>query len=151
MKTTVIRFAKTAALAAFIIIAFTMSAFAKPTNVSKYLVSQFEKQYRGASDVTWKTTSQFTSASFVLNGEKMSVFYNLQNDLMAVSKIIAVEDLPKAARQTINTKYGNYQVVSVIDYTNADGNESYYIQLENNNKQTILQSDESGHISDFQK
>lgn len=150
MKTTFNRFAKTIALAAFMFLAFTMSAFAKPTDVSKYLVKQFQNQFQNAANVSWKTTSDFTSASFTVNGEKVSVFYNNLNDLVGISKIIAVQDLPKTAQQTISSKYGQYNVVSVINFTDADGNGCYYIQLENNNKQTILKADESGYISNFQ-
>jgi len=65
MKTTLVnRFVKTTALAAILLISFTMSAFAKPTDVSKYLMKQFQKQFEGAANVTWKTTDNFTSASF---------------------------------------------------------------------------------------
>ncbi len=149
MKTTIV---KTTALAAFMFIAFTMSAFAKPNDVSKYLVKQFQKQFQHATNVTWKTTSNFISATFMLEGDKTSVFYNTDNDLIAVSRDITVQDLPKAAKQVINKKYSNQNIVSVIDFTDANGNESYYIQLDGNKGKTIiLQSDEAGRISDFQK
>ena len=151
MKTTFIRFAKTTALAAFMFIAFTMSAFAKPIEVNDYLIKQFESQFRGASNVTWKTTAQFTSASFMQNGQKVSVFYNSQSDLIGVSKTITVTELPKKAQQTLTARYNDYTVVSVIDFTNEEGVESYYIQLDNKGKQIILQSDEFGSVTDFQK
>lgn len=148
MKTSIV---KTSVLSAFMFIAFTISAFAKPNDVSKYLMKQFQKQFHHAANVTWKTTSNFTSATFTLDGQKTAVYYNTTNDLIAVSKDITVQDLPKAAQRTISKKYSDKAVTSVIDYTDANGNESYYIQLDNyHNKITILQCDEAGNISDFQ-
>ena len=151
MKTMFNRLLKTTVLAAFMFIAFSMSAFAKPMDVSKYLVKQFQKQFQHATNVTWKITDRFTSATFTLNGDKVAVFYNNQNDMIGLSKDITVQDLPKAAQKIINAQYNNQKVVSVIDFTDANGSESYYIQLDANGKQTILQADDGGRISNFQK
>ncbi len=149
MKTTIV---KGSVLSAFIFIAFTMSAFAKPSDVSKYLMKQFQKQFKNADHVTWKTTSNFTSATFTIDGEKTSVFYNTANDLIAVSKEITVQDLPKATQRTLTKKYSDKTINSVIDYTDANGNESYYVQLDGNSAKTIiLQSDMAGNVSNFQK
>jgi len=152
MKTNFVnRIAKATTLAAFMFLAFTMSAFAKPTaDVNKQVMKQFAKQFTHASNVTWKTTKDFTSASFTLNGESVQVFYNNSNNLICVSKVVTVEDLPKAAKQTLETKYSDYKVISVIDYTEPDGTLSYFIQLENGKKKTILKSDEYGFTSQFE-
>lgn len=149
MKTTFIRIAKASAVAAFMFIAFTTSAFAKPIEVSNYLSRQFEQQFRGASNVSWKITSQFTSATFMQNDQKVSVFYNTGGELVGVSRTIDVKDLPKKAQQVLNNRYSDHTVVSVIEFTDSDDVVRYYIQLENNNKQSILQTDELGSLSDF--
>ncbi len=151
MKTAFFRLTKTALLTAFMFIAFTMSAFAKPTDVSKYLVKQFQKQFQQAANVAWKTTDQFTSATFTLDGNNMIVFYNPQNDLIGVSKTITLQDLPITAVQAINMKYGNDKIVSVINFTDAEGISNYYIQIESNNRQIILKSDDQGYLSNYQK
>lgn len=149
MKTTIV---KTSILATFMFVAFTMSAFAKPNDVSKYLVKQFQKQFQHATDVTWKTTSSFTSATFMLDGNKTSVFYNTSNDLVGISRDITVQDLPKATQRLLNKKYAGQAIASVIDFTDANGSENYYVQLDKSNgKQIILQADEAGNVSDFQK
>lgn len=151
MKTTVLnRFVKTTVLAAFMLGAFAMTAAAKPVDVSKFLIKQFQKQFSSASDVTWKTTNEFTSASFVAKGEKTSVFYNNDGNLIGVSKEITVEDLPKAAQKKVDENYSKFSVKSVIEFTDASGTLNYYIQLQNERKQFILRSDELGDISDFQ-
>lgn len=150
MKST-IRFAKTTAVAAFLFITIAASAFARPAEVSKYLMNQFQKQFQYADNVTWKTTDRFTSASFIVNGNEVSVFYNNENNMIGISKTISVQDLPKAAQKVLNTEYSKYTITSVIDFTDENGNESYYIQLQNNGKQIILQSDNSGRMSDYQK
>ena len=149
MKTTIV---KVSILSVFMFIAFTMSAFAANNDVSKYLVKQFQKQFQHATNVTWKITSNFTSATFTLDGEKTSVFYNTSNDLICVSRDVTVQDLPKAAQRTLNKKYSDKNITSIIDLTDATGNENYYIQLDSNNTKTIiLESDLSGNVSDFQK
>lgn len=152
MKTTIVtRVVKATTLAAVMFFAFTMSAFAKPTDVSKYLMRQFQKQFQPASDVTWKTTDRFTSASFEMNKQKVSVFYNNESRLIGISKFITLQDLPKAAQQEITTLYNVNAISSMIDFTDENGNESYYIQLVSDNKQIILQSDEQGHLSNYEK
>ena len=148
MKTTIV---KVSILSAFMFIAFTMSAFAANNDVSKYLIKQFQKQFGHATNVTWKTTNNFTSATFLLDDEKTSVFYNTGNDLIGVSREITVQDLPKAAQRILSKQYRDKNIASVIDFTEANGNENYYIQLDSNKgKSIILQSDEAGNVSDFQ-
>lgn len=150
MKTGFNRFAKTTAVAAFLF--FTMSAFATPpVEVSNYLVRQFEHQFAGASNVTWKTTDQFTSASFIQDGKKVSVFYSPEGDLAGVSKVITVNDLPAKTQQKLATQYRDYTIMSVIDFVDAEGTTMYYVQLENNNQQSILQVDNYGSVSNFKK
>ncbi len=147
MKTIIV---KNIALSAFMFIAFAASAFAKPTDVSKYLMKQFQKQYQHANNVTWKTTDHFTFASFDMNGDKISVFYNTDNNVIGISKDISVQDLPKVAQQTVTKGYKNYTIVSTIGFTDENGDESYYIQLENKGKQIILKSDLYGNVSEYQ-
>ena len=141
---------KTIALTALMFAAFTISAFAKPTEVSKFIVKQFQKQFNQINDVTWKTTNEFISASFHTDGKKTSVFYNNDGNLIGVSKEVTLTDLPKAAQKTIDEHYSKFNVASVIEFTEANGTFNYYIQLQNERKQIILKADELGYISDFQ-
>ncbi len=152
MKTAFLnRLVKTIVLSAFLFMAFTMSAFASPVEVSWRLQNQFKQQFHNASDVRWKTTSKFTSATFTIDGEQTAVYYNPDNEFIGISKVIAVEDLPKAARRCLTERYSDYKVISVIDFTDADDVNSYYVQLEDGNKQIILQSDTNGRVSTYKK
>ncbi len=145
------RFAKATAFAAFVIIACTMSAFAKPLDVNRYIMSKFQNQFKNASNVSWKESQEFTSATFIQNGEKTSVFYDASNNLISITKEISVEDLPTVAQETIATKYKNYTVDSVINYLDGNGIMSYYVKLNRGNKSIILKSDIYGYLNFFQQ
>lgn len=152
MKTTFFsRLAKASGIAALLLIMATFSSFAAPIEVSKRIMQQFENQFTNAVNVTWKTTPQFTSATFFLDGQKNAVFYDGSNSLICITKEIFLEDLPKDAVKTIETKYSKFTVKSAIEYIDAEGNSNYYVQLQKGNKNEILKSDEYGTLTQFEQ
>ncbi len=144
------RFAKASGFATLLMIASAFSAFANPVDVNKRIMQQFQNQFKNVTNVTWKSTPQFTSACFILDGVKTSVFYDGSNSLLCVTKEIFKEDLPKEAIKTIDSKYSKFTLKSAIEYIDADGNSSYYVQLQKGSKEQILKSDELGSLSEFE-
>jgi len=87
-------------IAAFIAVAITGSAFAKPIEVTAETVSyrvlnSFKADFADAENVSWKVDKDFVKASFILDDEKMEAFYNTDGELLATSKAVAFDKLPK--------------------------------------------------------
>ncbi len=148
MKTNpVTRIAKNTLLAATLFVAFTASAFAKPLTVNTQLKQHFEKQFKNATDINWKTTDLFTKVSCTVDNQRTDIFYNSNDEFLGTSVAVYLESLPSNAVQTILKKYSDYTVNSVIKFTEAGGIVSYYAEVEKNNKTMVLKADTEGYVS----
>ena len=61
--------------------------FAQITSVSQIAKDNFEKQYRGATNVTWSNDVIRANVNFELNGEEMNAEYN-NNCLLYTSRCV---------------------------------------------------------------
>ena len=145
-------------IAAFIAVAITGSAFAKPTEtttetVSYRVLNSFKADFADAENVSWKIDKDFVKASFILENEKMEAFYNNDGELIATSKAIAFDKLPKKALKTITTKYPfpPYSLEECIELTNAAGVTNYYVNLKKGSEKLPLEMTKTGDVSEFKK
>jgi len=139
--------------AALIAVSVATSAFANVT-VSSKVTDSFKSDFTNATNVTWTVGSNFAKAVFVLEGERMEAFYNLDGTSIGVSKAIALDKLPKNSVRTITKKYPfpPYALKSCIEFVNADGEKQYFVSLEEEGKtKLILEIFENGSVELFKK
>ncbi len=148
-RSSIIRKAFVAILALVISAAFVSRSAAMPENVDAKILNHFAKTFKSAENVTWTSTKDYSKASFVRNNKRMEVFYNSKDELICTTTYVDMQDLPDATQQTIEDKYNGYSRTSAIKYVDADGNTLYYIQLDNDKKSIVLQSDTDGFTSVF--
>ncbi len=138
---------------ALIALATTTTAFAEPTTISSKVLSHLSASFKNAKNISWTTDSRFEKISFMLNEEKVEAFYNIDGDLIGTSKTMAFDKLPKAAIETITTKFTfpDYQLKDCIQFTNSSNDTNYYISLDAKNETMVLEITKSGGVRVFSK
>lgn len=137
-------FALTAALM------LTTTAFASDgsKNVNYWVLNKFNSTYKEATNVNWVVTSQFAKATFLMEGEKMEVYYSPDGEFIAESKAIPTGELPRTARKALEKKYKDFTIKEVIEYSTTERVE-YYVSLENEKATKILKISATGSIEVF--
>lgn len=134
-------------IAAIAAIAITATAFAADggKNVNYWVLSKFNNTYKEATNVNWIVTSQYAKASFLLEGQRVEAYYSTEGDFIAESKAIPPQELPKAARKSIEKKYSGFTLKEVIQYATPERTE-YYVSMENEKESKILKISADGEI-----
>jgi len=137
--------------AALITVTVATSAFAKDVNkISSRATHNFSFDFRGAEKVNWISKSNFYKASFILDGQKMEAFYNLNGDMIGTSQNITLDQLPTSAKRTFAKRYNGYTVKEAIRFEGVDES-AYYISAENEKENVILKVADDANVSVFQK
>ncbi|MFW2476655.1 MAG: hypothetical protein ACN4EP_07055 [Sediminibacterium sp.] len=136
------------------LIALGTSAFADTNKKVSYNgASHFTSNYTGAKEVSWSADANYEKVSFMENGIKKEVFYTHQGELIGSAKAFAFDKLPKAALQTITTKYTypEFQLEDIIEFENAEGETSYFVSMDKSDMKLVLEITTYGQVSVFSK
>ncbi len=128
----------------------SLTAFASEKSVSATVLNAFNKEFAGAKDVQWTSTNDYYKAAFVFNGQSVSVFYQLDGELIAMSRNISSLELPISLQTNLKNNYSDYWISDLFEISNTDAT-SYYITLENADSKIVLKSEGTGKWSTFKK
>ena len=79
--------------AALIAVSVSASAFATDVNkIDAKAVENFQSTFLGASNVEWTSKEAFAKASFLQNGKKVEVFYNLDGEFIATTTEVSMNE-----------------------------------------------------------
>lgn len=150
----------TAALATL----FSASVFADGTkknnasvNVSYTVLNQFTSDFADAKNIEWTINKNFQKADFIANNTKMTAFYNLQGEFVALTQDIDAKAIPAKAQKEIDEKYKGYTVSEVIlvqnnTDLNSDADESaYFVDLKNDTKEVLVKITPEAHIAFYKQ
>ncbi|MGZ3763930.1 MAG: hypothetical protein ACXVB0_17255 [Mucilaginibacter sp.] len=143
---------------------FSASVFADGTkktntavNVSYTVLNQFSADFADAKNVTWTVNKNFQKADFVNEGVKMTAFYNLQGDFVALTTDVDAKAIPAKAKKEIAEKYKGYAVNEVIvlqsnTELNPDADETaYFVDLKNDTKEVLVRITPTAHIEFYKQ
>ncbi len=116
-------------------------AFAGEVNVSSNILNSFGRDFAGATGVQWTTGNKLAKASFVFNGQHVIAFYNLDGELMGITRNITSLDLPLYLQTSLKKDYQDYWISDLFELSNDNGT-SYYITLQNADGSVVLKSSE---------
>src|SRR5688572_3494516 len=135
-----------------IMLAIALSSFTvfAGEGVSSKVLDAFNKEFTGAKEVQWINADEFYKASFVFNGQNVSAFYQLDGELIAVTRNLSSLELPISLQTNLKNKYSGYWISDLFELSNREGTH-YYITLENADSKVILTSDGTGKWSSFKK
>ncbi|OJW18446.1 hypothetical protein [Mucilaginibacter sp. 44-25] len=122
-------------------------------NVPSYVVSQFQNDFIGAENVTWKVTRDFRKATFTVDGVQKSAFYNLRGEFMGLTENVQYRALPVAAQKTIAAKFQGYFANEIIKLENENNVEPtvYFVDLKNDKEEVLVRVTPTGSVYPFQK
>lgn len=136
-------------IAAATLVSLTSFATPKPgADVHVKAVKHFEVNFKHANAIEWKTTKEFTKATFLLDGEKCNAFYDAEGNALGMSKAVSSRTLPKNAMKTIEKKYKDYAMIEAIEFQN-DSERCYYVSMDNEKKTDVLKVTFDGSVSVF--
>ena len=128
----------------------SVTAFASETNVNTKVLNAFSREFAGAKDVKWTTNETFYKASFVYNGQYVYAFYQLDGELMAVTRNISSLDLPLTLQTSLKKDHAGYWISDLFEISNTDGT-NYYITLENADSKLVMKSTSGGAWNVYKK
>lgn len=120
---------------------FSMSSFA---NEEKFMapsavVTAFQASFSKATEVSWTTAQDFYKASFALNGQYVSAFYNAAGDLIALTRNISSTQLPVTLQAGLKQSYDSYWISDLFEVASEEGT-TYYVTMENADTRLVLKS-----------
>jgi hypothetical protein len=128
----------------------SFTAFAGEENVSSTVLNAFNKEFAGAKDVQWTTTSDYYKAAFVFNGQNINAFYHLDGELLGLTRNITSLELPISLQTNLKNNYSKYWISDLFELSNNDGT-NYYITLESADSKVVLKSNGTGNWSSYKK
>ena len=128
----------------------SLAALASEENVDKKVLNAFSQEFAGAKDVKWTTNETFYKASFVFNGQYVYAFYQLDGELLAMTRNISSLDLPISLQTSLKKGYEGYWISDLFEISNNEGTK-YYITMENADSKLVLKSTNAGDWVSFKK
>jgi hypothetical protein len=133
------------------------------SEVSFFSKEHFYEDFGYIPDAEWTKSPNFDEVTFTLNGHELTAFYDDNSSLVGTTSEKAFSDLPLNAQNYINKKYGDYTVKDVLFYDDNEMNssdmvlydlefndpDSYFVELQKDNKDIILQVPLSGSVNFF--
>ena len=132
-------------------------------NVNYRTKQIFIEDFGNLDDVKWIGKEKFDEAIFTKDGKKLTAFYDFQSNLIGTIQDLSFADLPAKGQNEIKEKYKDYTVAAVNYFDNNDSNntnliffespfenhDSYFVELINGSKKTVLMVDQDGDVSFF--
>lgn len=138
-------------IAALLAISATASAFTPiPAEINSVILSNFNTEFKTASEVTWSVTKDYSKAVFTKDNAKMEVYYNLDGVIIGTSRSISLNELPIRAKRSFTKLFEGYNVKEAICFEGFE-EVGYYISGENEKETVILKVNESNHVSIFSR
>jgi hypothetical protein len=130
-------------LAALVLTLCTTYSFATPANGGGATTrTSFSRDFQNAQLINTQDYSTFTKVTFKMNDVVMFAFYNLNGELLAVTRNIVSNQLPVNLLTSLKKHYGDKWITDLFEFSGNEQN-CYYISLENADSKTTLRSNGS--------
>lgn len=136
----------------------------KNNNASYRAKQKFPFDFANAKNINWHMAGDYSVATFTQNGTAQKAYYDWEGNLVGTTKQTQYNDLPAAARKSIEKYYKDYTVQHIIVYNDneenlndlyplipEEGNINYFVWLAKNktNDNVVLQVTPEGQTSFF--
>ena len=128
----------------------TLVAFAGEENVNRKVLDAFKNEFAAAQQVEWSTGDNFYKAAFVFNNKHVFAFYNMDGELIGITRYLSSMDLPLNLQVSLKKSYTNYWISDLFEVAKKD-NTTYYITLENADTKIVLKSTDGNSWESYQK
>jgi hypothetical protein len=118
----------------------SLSAFATiEESVNQKVLAAFKTDFTTAKDVEWTVTDDYCKATFVYNERYVFAYYNLDGELLGLTRYISPLDLPLGLQNNLKKNYEDYWVSDLFEAVKSDETH-YYITVENADCKIVLKS-----------
>lgn len=129
---------------------FFASAKAPANPYSEAARQSFNAAFGTASEVVWSYANNLYKASFILNGQHATAFYDEAGNFMGVTRNISSLQLPLTLQAALKKDYKAMWISELFEMTTEDG-VHYYVTVEDGDTKLILKSANSSVWSAYQK
>ncbi len=118
--------------------------------VSPVVLKAFENSFKTAKDVSWTTSDKFFKASFELNQQHVTAFFDVEGQMIALTRNITTFQLPIVLQSSLIANYKSYWITDLFEVANEQGN-TYYVTVETADSKVVLKSNSSYNWSTYKK
>ena len=117
----------------------TFSSFADTITVTTPVLNSFNSSFKNVTDVNWTATGSMYKATFLMNGQYVSAFYDGEGKMVALTRNITSFQLPISLQTEIKNCYDQYWISDLFEVADEQGT-TYYVTLQNADSKLILKS-----------
>ena len=128
----------------------TFIAFAGEENVNRKVLDAFKNEFAAAQQVEWSSGDNFCKAAFVFNNKHVFAFYNMDGELIGITRYLSSMDLPLNLQVSLKKNFTNYWISDLFEVAKKDDT-TYYITLENADTKIVLKSIDGNSWESYQK
>jgi len=128
----------------------TLVAYAGEENVNRKVLNAFKNEFSAAQQVEWTTGNNFYKAAFIFNNKHVFAFYNMDGELIGITRYMSSMDLPLNLQVSLKKNYTNYWISDLFEVAKKEGT-TYYITLENADTKIVLKATDGNNWEGYQK
>ena len=115
------------AIAVLIFSSFAVVNAAPGDKINQKVISSFEKEFSGATDIKWYVSEELVKVNFVYLNNRTEAYFTTDGELRGSARNILFYQLPIAVAKEIEKRYGQAPVYEVTEYWT--GNETIYSMI----------------------
>jgi hypothetical protein len=108
-------------------------------SMNSKIEASFQKDFKNARLMSTEVSRHFTKLTFKINDMVLFAFYSDNGELLAVTRNILSSQLPLELMMDLKKDYSNYWITELFEL-NGDGQNCYYVSLENADSKLVLRS-----------
>jgi hypothetical protein len=116
-------------------------------NVTVAVKEAFKQKFNAAVNASWKENQGIYFVQFELNEKKLSAAYSRDGELVAVSRVITIDQLPLAVTQSLAEQYDAYSLPATATEIILQGTTSYYLIVQGKARNLQLKCSSDGNIT----
>lgn len=128
----------------------SLAVFAREGNVSATVLNAFNREFQDATEVQWTSGDNFFKADFIYNSQHVAAFYNVEGELLAMTRNISSLDMPIGLQTNLRKDYSDYWISDLFEVSNTEGTQ-YYITMEKADCSITLKSNGNGKWKVYKK
>jgi hypothetical protein len=132
-----------------VLLSLSISSFADDVKVSSVVLESFNSSFKKAKEVNWSVKSNLYKASFVLDGQYITAFYDFEDRLLAMTRNLSSSQLPISLQASLKEEEG-FWISELFEVSNDEGT-SYYVKLENADTMLVLKATANSSWTTYQK
>jgi hypothetical protein len=114
-------------------------ATAQDTNIAASVTTAFHTSFKDATQVQWSQSGSHYKATFHLNGQYVTAFYDQAATLLGVTKNISPVQLPVTLQTSLKASYDGHWISDLFEVSDHNGT-AYFVTVEDSDTRITLKS-----------